>query len=277
MAAQVPVDGEKSFADIANAIGVDEDRTQRVLRLAMTNGVFKETQPGLVSHTGISALMAQNPMSIKAVVGHAIDDIYPASCKLADTMERYPVPENPLIETPFAMAYNTGMPFFDYMEKHPARINRFHEAMRAFNSIGPYSGEALAQGYDWSEWASGTLVDVGGSSGHTSLRIAENSSIAKFIVQDLSADEVKNAQKGLRKEQQGRVEFMQYDFFKPQPVKDADAYFFRLIFHNWPDKQCIEILRNLVPALKDGASVLICDLVLPEPNSIPIRHEKQTR
>lgn len=161
MAAQIPVGGEKSFADIATAIGVDGDRTQRVLKLAMTNGLFKETQPGLVSHTGMSALMAQNTMSVKAVVGHVIDDIYPASCKLADTMEKYPVPENPLVETPFALAYNSQVPFFDYMEKHPNRINRFHEAMRAINNTGPYSGEALAQGYDWGEWAFGTLVDVG--------------------------------------------------------------------------------------------------------------------
>ncbi|KAL8926659.1 MAG: hypothetical protein Q9208_002733 [Pyrenodesmia sp. 3 TL-2023] len=277
MAAKVPVGGEKSFAEIAEACGVDEDRTRRVLRLAMTNGLFKETNPGSVSHTGMSALMAQNTMSVKAVVGHVIDDIYPASCKLADTMEKYPVPKDRLIETPFAMAFQTDEPFFDYMRKHPARINRFHEAMRAINSTGPYSGEALAQGYDWSELESGTLVDVGGSSGHTTLKIAENSSIAKFVVQDLSAEEVGNAQENLPKEHEGRVEFMQHDFFKPQPVKDADAYFFRLIFHDWPDKECVEILRNLVPALKKGASILICDLVLPEPNSLPTRLEKEMR
>ncbi len=161
MASQIPVDGGKSFEDIAKAIGVDEDRTRRVLRLSMTNGLFKETRPGFVSHTGMSALMAQNTMSVKAVVGHVIDDIYPASCKLADTMEKFPVPKNRLIETPFAMAYDTGEPFFDYVKKHPARINRFHEAMRAINNSGPYSGEALAQGYDWSEFKTGTLVDVG--------------------------------------------------------------------------------------------------------------------
>lgn len=161
MAAKVPVHGEKSFAEIAEAIGVDEDRTRRVLGLAMMNGLFKEARPGFVSHTGVSALLAQNTMSVKAVVGHVIDDIYPASCKLVDTMEKYPAPKNRLIETPFAMAYQTGEPFFDYMKKHPHRINRFHEAMRAINNSGPYSGETLAQGYDWSPFKSGTLVDVG--------------------------------------------------------------------------------------------------------------------
>lgn len=151
---------EKSFAEIAEAAGVDEDRIRRVLKLAILNGLFKEPRPGFVSHTGMSALMSQQDVGVSAVVGHVIDDIYPASCKLADTMEKYPIPKNRLIETPFAMAFETGEPFFDYMEKHPARIQRFHEAMRAINSAGPYSGEALAQGYDWSPWSSGTFVDV---------------------------------------------------------------------------------------------------------------------
>ena len=160
MAAKVPVNGEASFAEIAQACGVDEDRTRRVIKLAITNGLFKEKRPGYVSHTGVSALMAQNTMSVNAVVGHVIDDIFPASCKLADTMEKYPEPKNRLVETPFAMAFNTAEPFFDWMEKHPERINRFHESMRAVNNTGPYSGEALAQGYDWSALKGATLVDV---------------------------------------------------------------------------------------------------------------------
>ena len=70
---------------------------------------------------------------------------------------------------------------------------------------------------------------------------------------------------------------MQHDFFKPQPVKAADAYFFRLIFHDWPDNECITILRNHVPAMKKGASILVCDLLLPEPNTVPTRVEKEMR
>lgn len=88
---------------------------------------------------------------------------------------------------------------------------------------------------------------------------------------------MKNAQEGLDQKYEGRVRFMEHDFFTPQPVKGADAYFFRLIFHDWPDQECVEILRNLVPALKNGASILICDIVLPEPNTVPNRLEKEAR
>jgi hypothetical protein len=56
---------------------------------------------------------------------------------------------------------------------------------------------------------------------------------------------------------------MQHDFFTPQPVKDADIYLYRWIFHNWDDEKSISILRNLIPALKKGAMILVNDGCLP--------------
>lgn len=58
------------------------------------------------------------------------------------------------------------------------------------------------------------------------------------------------------------------DFFSVQPVRDADIYFFRCVFHNWSDKYSVKILQNLIPALKPGAKVLVNDLVMPEPNTL---------
>ena len=120
-------------------------------------------------------------------------------------------------------------------------------------------------------------IQFGGSSGHTTLKIADNSEIGKFIVQDFNKEEVQKAQKSLPEKYHDRVEFMEHDFFKPQPVKGGDAYFLRFILHDWPDQECLEILKNLVPALKNGAKVLISDLVLPEPNTVPNRIEKEMR
>lgn len=56
--------------------------------------------------------------------------------------------------------------------------------------------------------------------------------------------------------------FYASNFFTEQPIR-ADVYFFRSIFHNWADKYCIKILKNLVPALKPGARVIIHERILP--------------
>jgi len=53
------------------------------------------------------------------------------------------------------------------------------------------------------------------------------------------------------------------DFFTEQPSV-ADVYYFRWIFHNWSDKYCIQILRNLIPSLRPGARIVIHERVLPD-------------
>lgn len=60
-----------------------------------------------------------------------------------------------------------------------------------------------------------------------------------------------------------RITFEEQDFFKRQPTT-ADIYIFRHILHDWSDADCLRILRALVPALKDGAKVLISEAVVPE-------------
>ncbi|APA07270.1 hypothetical protein sscle_02g020400 [Sclerotinia sclerotiorum 1980 UF-70] len=67
------------------------------------------------------------------------------------------------------------------------------------------------------------------------------------------------------------VEFMEHDFFKPQPVKCADVYLLRLILHNWSNNDCLQILRNLVPALKHGSKVLVNEIVMPDWREIECR------
>jgi len=70
---------------------------------------------------------------------------------------------------------------------------------------------------------------------------------------------------------------MVHDFFTPQPVKYADVYLYRWIFHNWSDAKCIEILQNAVPALKPGARILVNDGCLPQPGSVRWKEERMAR
>ena len=61
---------------------------------------------------------------------------------------------------------------------------------------------------------------------------------------------------------------MPHDFFEPEPSDLSSrsgnlVFFLRMILHDWPDKYCIKILKNLIPALKDGGIVLINESVVP--------------
>ena len=56
---------------------------------------------------------------------------------------------------------------------------------------------------------------------------------------------------------------MPHDFFTPQPVHGARAYYLHSVLHDWPDLNASQILDNLRPALKKGYSkLLINELVV---------------
>ncbi|KAL2112235.1 hypothetical protein VUR80DRAFT_8190 [Thermomyces stellatus] len=113
--------------------------------------------------------------------------------------------------------------------------------------------------YGWSEAGNLSVVDLGGSAGHDAFALAKKNSNLKITVCDLP--EVQSVfDKSVPGDLKSRVSFLAHDFFKPMPVQ-ADLYLIKLILHDWPDKECVEILRALRPALKPGARVLFIDYV----------------
>lgn len=59
------------------------------------------------------------------------------------------------------------------------------------------------------------------------------------------------------------VTYQAHNCFEEQPVKGADVYFMRHVFHNHPDAECVKILIALLPALKRGARVLVSEYIVP--------------
>lgn len=54
-----------------------------------------------------------------------------------------------------------------------------------------------------------------------------------------------------------QVRTMPYDFFSPQPIAGARAYFFHAVLHDWPDEDALRILKNTSGAMKKGYSKLL--------------------
>lgn len=107
------------------------------------------------------------------------------------------------------------------------------------------------------------LVDVGGSLGHDLHELKEKhpSLPGKLVLQD-RPEVIDTVSSG------GRVfEAMTHDFFTPQPVKGARAYYLHSVLHDWGDDDCVRILEQLKPALNPGySSVLINEIIVPSQN-----------
>lgn len=56
-----------------------------------------------------------------------------------------------------------------------------------------------------------------------------------------------------------RIETQPHDFFTPQPVLGARAYFLSAILHDWSDAKACSILRHVADAMTPGYSKLIVE------------------
>ena len=161
------------------------------------------------------------------------------------------------------------------MSKDPRRAARFGAGMSALITSQEYELSSIINTGPWSTLRGATIVDIGGSHGDVVIAVARAYPSLQFVVQDLP--ETIDSRPLIPGELESRITFMAHDFFTPQPVKNADLYFFRWIFHNWSDKYCLLILRYLILALKPQARILIVDFCLPEPNTTDLLAERQIR
>ncbi|KAI1124453.1 putative O-methyltransferase [Nemania abortiva] len=273
IAKKVPVDGEITYEDLAAKTGVDEAALTRILRMAIANRVFRELNPGLVSHSNASKQIADDK-NMADWVSSNVNEMWPSAERLVDALEKWPSAQEPN-QTGFALANDTTDSFYTELSKNPERARRFGGAMSFFTTGDGYSLRHLTDGFDWGAIGAGTVVDVGGSEGDAAFAIAEKYPNIKLTVQEVP-EVVANAVSS-NKRPELKVEFMAHDFFKEQPVKNADVYLYRWILHNWPDKYCVQILNALIPALKPGARVLIMDFVMPAPSALPNSINKKLR
>ncbi|KAI0478579.1 S-adenosyl-L-methionine-dependent methyltransferase [Xylariaceae sp. FL0804] len=267
--------GEKTtYDELARSHGLNQQDTKRMLRLAMAFLLFDETDDGKVVHTAPSFELATDN-GLSAWVGLLTKENWPPMLRISETLAQHPGSEEPL-ESAYTQAHGLAEPAFKAWEKDEQRIKRFTDGMEyVYSGVGFQPNHLLE---DLSPKGSNipVFVDVGGSKGHVSIALARLHGNWKFIVQD-SDETIAVGEQQLPEDLKGKVEFMKHDFFMEQPVKHADVYFFRMIFHDWGDKYGSEILRNLIPACKKGARVIISELCLPPKGAVSMLEERWVR
>lgn len=126
-----------------------------------------------------------------------------------------------------------------------------------------YDTSQMVKGADMTSPAP-LFVDIGGAHGLDAARLlAKHPDLpgsAGLIVQDLPEVVSTHAIEVL----DPRVTREAYDFFTPQPLVGARAYFFHAVPHDWPDADCVRIFENVKVAMQKGYSkLLIYEIVLP--------------
>ncbi|KAI1764917.1 S-adenosyl-L-methionine-dependent methyltransferase [Hypoxylon sp. FL1150] len=268
IANMVPLDGTITIEELEAKTPLDSTTITRLLRHAMANHLFQEPTPGVVAHTAASKRLAMDD-ALQAWVGFNSEEVYPGSARVIDALKEHPEATS-LTHAGFNVAYDTvgKEPMFVTLGKDPQRAQRMALAMSSLTGGEGYELSYLTEGCDLSEVDArgGTLVDLGGSHGFACVAFGGKYRNMNFVVQDLPAT-VASAPSPVCADVQvaKRITFQAHDFFTEQSVKNADAFLFRWIIHNYSRPYAVQLLRNLIPALKPGARIIINDYCISPP------------
>ena len=152
----------------------------------------------------------------------------------------------------------------------------FSEAMECLKGVGLQDPAFMFNGFDWAALDEEPVVGLGGGNGHTSVAIARAFPHLCVIIEDLLSN-AEPAKATISSELQSRVTFLEHNFFQPQLVTDAKAYFTRVVFHDWEDEECVRITQQLLPQLEKGKKLFVADQILPPPVTTSMYDENAMR
>ncbi|KAI0169783.1 S-adenosyl-L-methionine-dependent methyltransferase [Hypoxylon sp. FL1284] len=269
----VPLEGTITLSQLEAKTTLDGTNLARLLRHAMTNRLFQEPEPGVIAHTAASRQLVgtEEENELRSWVGFNGEEVFASSARVADALRADPDGTS-MEHTGFNYAFGTAgaEPMFVTLSREPPRAARMARAMASLTGGEGYELAHLIDTCDLSaaDARGGTLVDVGGSHGFACAALGARWRNLRFVVQDLAAT-VAGAPDPVCADAQvaRRVRLQAHDFFGEQPVRGADVYLLRWIMHNYSRPYAVRILRNLVPALKPGARVLINDHCFRSPGA----------
>ncbi|KAF2475992.1 S-adenosyl-L-methionine-dependent methyltransferase [Lindgomyces ingoldianus] len=294
----VPINGCIGYEELSKRTGLNADILKRIIRYASTTGIFTEVQynptsnshtrnkdsvqsikEGVgVAHTPTSLALLTSPR-LRGVLRHNLDDIFPAFLSLPESLQQNQNSQEPN-ESPFNFAYKTEQTWFDWMSK-PGRetsLQSYHQTL-GFLSEGAFNAGLAASAPVFKRLGPGsTIVDIGGSTGHVSIALAQQLPHPNFIVQDLPSTIESVKSEEIPQEVRDRIQFQPHNFFTPQ-TEAADVFLLRFVLHDWSDKYCVKILSSLLPQLKanPAARIALLEVVLPEPGTVPTFVERGAR
>ncbi|WQF84394.1 Putative O-methyltransferase domain, S-adenosyl-L-methionine-dependent methyltransferase superfamily [Colletotrichum destructivum] len=232
----------------------------RLLRLLASNHLIEETSMGSFKQTHFSSAIT-TPVFDGLI--HSFNDVnLPLFAKMADFFAEtgYKNPQDSE-QTVFQYAHGWNGNLWSYYEAHPEKQQQFNVIQQTISAQQPAWTDIFPV-HTLLEVDPGLplLVDVGGSTGHDLLKFykAHPETASLLYLEDLESV-IQSA------ELPESINKIAYDFFSPQPVMGARAYFMHSILHDWSDESARTILTMQRNAMKPGFSkLLIHDHVVPE-------------
>ena len=245
------VDGPRTAAEIADAMGVHAPSLYRLMRALAAVDVLIHDDSDRFQLTAVGQLLRSDvPGSFRAMamlLGRRWH--HTAWASLAESVRTG--------ESAFLKMY--GVPHFEWLRANPEEGAIFNEAMTGLTGV---AADAVARAYQFSDVTK--IADVGGGHGLFLSKILRANPHANGVLFDLP--HVAEGAKKLLDDAglSARCEVLSGDFFTSVPA-GCDAYLLKHVLHDWDDARCEKILNNCRAAMAPGGRVLVIEMVVPPP------------
>ncbi|CAI6334215.1 unnamed protein product [Periconia digitata] len=259
----------KTNEQLAAPTGASPTLVKRVARACASMKMLDEQAPGVYAANSLTQLLAQPEYAAGIIFTFDMTQVPFANLPTYLKNNKFQNPENG-VDGPFQYAHKHEGHAFHFLTAHPEIFQAFHGYVHALRTHRPSwtemypVQERLVQGLK-TEGDASALIDLGGGVGQTlqDFTKAVPEYNGRLVLQELP--EVIGAATAMGVGADNRIELQAYDFFTPQPIKGARAYFMRSVLHDWPDELCRKILANIKDAMEPGYSkILISDCVLAD-------------
>ncbi|KAL8984872.1 MAG: hypothetical protein Q9205_001285 [Flavoplaca limonia] len=244
-----------SSTQLAKASMADPLLISRIMRYMVASRLVGETAPDQYVASKKTHVFADQRIDDAIRFFHEVSN--PAFHALPEFLQETGYQNEPK-GSAFQKALGTNLEPYPWLMERPRALKNFQAAMQLnvhFNSmdIVPFDDNVVG-GHDGI-----VFVDIGGNVGHQAAEaLSKNPQLAgRVMVQDRG--EVIQCHPDIK-----GIQWLEHDFFKTQPVKGAKYYYLRAVLHNWPDKEAVEILANIVPAMSPDSLVAIDEVIMPD-------------
>lgn len=227
-----------SLTELCQSNNLDPDNTQRLLKFLSFLGYVRLDEDEIsLTHKGTELASSPSHLNwIRTELSEAYWKIWP---NLTSAIRDRGVP----------FEQEWGQKFFNYLAGNATLGNYFHDAMTAFSDE---EGPLIVKVLDLTGGAA--ICDVGGGNGTLASCLNQIHPGKRYVIFD--------RYEGKFPEVASRnISFVDGDFFKKQPP-EADIYLLKKILHDWPDEAALQILKNIVSAMKPGSKLYIIEIVL---------------
>jgi len=228
---------------LASEAGILSDPLLRILRALASVGIFIMDEGGIIGHSRLSLLLRTH--SIPSLRHAARFFAGGSSWNAWGALDKAGA-------VPFESVF--GVKYFDYLTAHPDEGQLFNQVMA--NTAYEDRHGAVAAAYNFSN--ASLIADIGGGNGALLRAILPQYPQTRGVVFDLEpVVQAIPAEARL----DGRISVEPGNFFH-DVMPQADIYILSKILHDWPDDQCLRILRNCRSAMAPSARLLVVERVL---------------